>query len=266
MALSAKNRKKVEKLITDTLNKLDPSGINAKKYQDKFKSMNDKEFLAFFKKIEDDDTNHLYVENDLYGKNQITMDSIEDAADFLNLPLEEYVFIKHKSKDGEPIRSVERVPVMYVHLKRMQQLLSKKNISNVDITSGNVRSRITGGLNSTSKSGRFTDSDVQALISVTSETSVNVENINGDNFEIAPIMQELLHLRGDNNDLRTKLAQQISFAGDASIIEIAAMSQGDDGYKSTGQATHTLNIYYLGAGMKTDIVDRTYLTKGGSKK
>lgn len=124
MALTAKNRKKVEKLIYDTLDKLEPSGLNTKKYKEIFSKMSDKEFVAYFQKMKDDDTMHLYIENDLYGKNQITMDTIKDAANFLGLPLEEYVYLRHKSKDGKPVRTVERVPVMYLHLKRMQRKTS----------------------------------------------------------------------------------------------------------------------------------------------
>jgi hypothetical protein len=157
MALNAKNRKKAEQLIYDTLNKLDPSGLNTEKYKAKFKAMSDSQFLAYFKKIKDDDNMHLYIETDLYGKNQINMRSCRAALAFLKVPEEEYVYMRHKSPDGTPTRSKVKVPVLYLHLKRMQQLLSKKNKYNVNINSGNVRSRITGGLNASNKSGRLTD-------------------------------------------------------------------------------------------------------------
>lgn len=265
MALKIKNRKKVEKLIIDTLNILETGGLNAEKYKAIFKKMSDSQFLAFFNKMKTDDTAHLYVENDLYGKNQITMDSIEETSKFLNVPLEEYLYLRHKTEDGETIRLPEKVPVMYIHLKRMQQLLSKKNISNVDIDSGNVRSRITGGLNSTSKSGRFTDSDTQALLSATSETGSTVISEDGQEIPVYPIMSELMHMRGDNNLLRSNMLQQIAFSGEVSIDRAAEAVAKMPAGSTRGQATHTLDIYYLGAGIKTDLINELYLTDAGSK-
>lgn len=266
MALNIKNRKKVEKLIFNTLSKLEIGGLNAKKYKELFEKMSDVQFLAFFKKMQTDDTAHLYVETDLYGKNQITMDSIEEAAEFLNVPLEEYLYIQHKTDDGEIIRLPQKVPVMYIHLKRMQQLLSKKNISNVDIDSGNVRSRITGGLNATNKSGRFTDSDTQALLSATSETGTfNVSPKTNEEVPAFPIMAELMHMRGDNNVIRANVLQQIAFSGEVSLLRTAEAMEGQPRSSTRGQATQTLDVYYLGAGLKTDVMHDHYLTKVGSK-
>ena len=78
-------------------------------------------------------------------------------------------------------------------------------------------------------------------------------------------MAELMHMRGDNNALRVNMLQQIAFSGEVNfertIDAIAEMPHGS----TRGQAAHTLDIYYLGAGIKTDIIDSTYLTKTGSK-
>ena len=113
MALSAKNRKKAEELIYSTLKLLEPAGLNAAKYKAKFSKMSDKEFLAYFTKIKNDDTMHLYVETDLYGENQINMRSVKAALKHINVPSEEYVYLKHKSPDGTPVRSKVKVPVLY---------------------------------------------------------------------------------------------------------------------------------------------------------
>ena len=138
MAITAKNRKKAEKLVIDTLKVLEPGGLNAERYTKLFASMSDAQFVAFWKKIKEDDTANLYVETDLYGKNIISMDDVENAAKSLGVPTEEYFYIRHKG--DVKIRSKKKVPVMYIHLKRMQQLLSKKVRTNVDIDSGNALS------------------------------------------------------------------------------------------------------------------------------
>ncbi|WP_368880278.1 hypothetical protein [Proteus mirabilis] len=246
--LTAKNRKQVEKLIDDTLRKLDPSGMNADKYKRIFKDMSDAEFVKMFTRIKENREDHLYVETDVYGKNKITLDSIKTTANFLKVPLEEYVYIRHKTKDGTPIRSRFKVPVMYVHMKRMQQLLSKKTKMSIDIDEGNTRSRITGSLNHDNKSGRFTDADLNALLSVTYDTGFT----DADGIDESPIVKELLSGRADNMENKNRMAQDISLFGTTSINNFDP--------NTVGQAVNTLDIFYTGAGFKTDLVEKT-LTK-----
>jgi hypothetical protein len=245
------------------LSKLEVGGMNAEKYKALFKTMDDKQFLAFFKRIKEDDNAHLYIETDLYNKNRITMDSIEVAAKHIGVPLEEYVYTRHKTKDGSSIRSKSKIPVMYIHLKRMQQLLSKKVRTNVDITSGNVRSRITGSLDSSNKTGRFTDMDTQILVSVTSETGIEA----ADGTTHSPIMFEILQARADNNSARSAMLQQISFLGETNLPLIyQQMTKNGTQNPELGQAAKTMDIYYLGAGLQTNFVNSSYLTKQGTAK
>jgi hypothetical protein len=151
------SRKAIEEKIYNTLNKLDPSGLNSEKYKKLFKTMNDKQFKDYFKNMSNDDANNFYLEIDVYGKNNPKMNNIKSAADYLGVPLEEYVFISHKSPDGTPIRTKFKMPVMYLHIKRMQQILSKKVIMNNTVAGPGVRSRITGSLSDKEKAGRLTD-------------------------------------------------------------------------------------------------------------
>lgn len=263
MAMTIKNRKKVEELIYTTFALMEPGKMNAEKYKALFKNMSDKEFLDTFKRIKEDENAHLYLETDLYDKNKISLDSIEAAAKHINVPFEEYVYIRHKTADGTPIRSKFKVPVMYIHLKRMQQLLSKKVRTNVDITSGNVRSRITGSLDSTNKSGRFTDADTLILTSVTSETGI----ANEDGTTSSPIMFEVLHARADHMSAKSTMLQQISFFGEVNLPHLfQQMSKNGTVPIEMGQAAKTMEVYYLGAGMQTNFVNKSYLSKQGASK
>lgn len=110
-------RKQIETKVFDTMSTIDPSGINADKYKKIFKEMSNDQFLAYFKKMANDDNMNFYVEMDFYGKNKVTMQSIQKAAKVLHVPLEEHVYIRHTNPDGEPIKTPFKVPVMYVHLK-----------------------------------------------------------------------------------------------------------------------------------------------------
>lgn len=253
--MDKQTRKEVEDMIYTTLSKLEVSGMNAEMYKKKLSALSDKDFLDYFKKMKNNEDFNFYVEIDLYGKNEITLESIEKAAAYLKVPLEEYVYIKHKSPDGTPIRSAYKVPVMYVHMKRMQQLLSKKVKSNVDIGSGNVRSRITGSLNSTNKSGRFTDMDSFALTSITTDTGV----IDPETGRVmSPIMQEVLGARADNLKAKSKMLQDISLFGHSK----SSSSDTND----IGRAVRALDIFMLGAGLKTDLVTKSLVLKQGEKE
>lgn len=245
-------RKDVEDMIYTTLKKLDPSGMNADSYKKRLSALSDKDFLDYFKRMNENDDFNFYVETDLYGENKVTMESIQSAADYLKIPLEEYVYIRHKTADGTPIRTPYKVPVMYVHMKRMQQLLSKKVKSNVDIGSGNVRSRITGSLNASNKSGRFTDMDSFALTSITSDTGVVDPNTGR---VMSPIMQEILGERADNLVAKNKMLQDISLFGHS--------AESDENDREVGRAVTALDVYMLGAGMKTDLVTNSLVLKQG---
>lgn len=264
--MNIKNRKKVESLVYDTLMKLEPSGTNSEKYKKLFKEMSDKQFLVFWKKIKTDDTAHLYVESDLYAKNQITMQSIEDSAKFLNVPLEEHIYLRHRTSDpSKPIRTSTKVPVMYLHLKRMQQLLSKKNRMNVDIDSGSKRSAITGGLNQSERTGRFTDADTQILASVVSSSDNKFHLSKGSH-----IADEILHFRADNQELRMGMNQHISAMGEVGLVKVSSEIQArrNDmfGRVTTSQGMKSLSAYYLAAGMISNADGEYVSSQMASKK
>jgi hypothetical protein len=250
-------RKDIEDKIFTTLNLLDPSGLNAKKYKDLFKGMSDKQFTDYFKQMKTDDTKNFYVEMDLYGKNNIDFDSIKASAKYLKLPLEEYVYIKHRTLDGKPIRSAFRVPVIYLHIKRMQQILSKKVITNTNVMGPGARSRITGSLSDKEKAGRLTDADTVALLSV-AQIPENTD-MTGRVGANSAIIQEILGARADNTTLKLQMQNEISTFGNSRMntYERDAVPQS--------QAINTLDIFLIGAGLKSDIVTPTLMTKQGIK-
>ena len=122
-------RKKIEFKIVQTMNLLDPTGINAKKYQTMFASMNDKQFENWIIRFLADEKSNFRVDIEEFGDGSRVMkyQNIEKAAKFLKVPLYEYVYIPHLSSDPKkPIRTKNPVLVGYLNLKRVQQLVSKK--------------------------------------------------------------------------------------------------------------------------------------------
>lgn len=112
MALTPAKRKKMEKLVIDTMMLLDPSGTNSEKYRQKFKAMNDKQFDTYFKNIFNKDTNDHLVLDIVEYERDLRIENVEKAADFLGVPLFEYVVMPFVNNDTEnPVVSQFKVPV-----------------------------------------------------------------------------------------------------------------------------------------------------------
>lgn len=250
-------RKEVEEKIFNTFNILDPSGKNTAKYKALFKSMSDKDFIDFFKKMKNDDNKNFYLEIELYGDNALKMAAIQKAANYLKVPLEEYVYTKHKSANGESIRSAFKVPVMFIHLKRMQQILTKKVRLNTNVAGPGVRSKITGSISNSSKTGRMSDADTIALMSI---ASIQTNIIDGEQVgKGSYILREILGARADNTEAKMQMQNDISIFGKSDIVNYSSKMLSDS------QAINTLDVYLISAGLKSDVITSsdTLLTKQG---
>ena len=265
MPITNQQRKQVEEKVRVTLSTLDPSGANAEKYAKLFATMSNDQFEQFFREMGSDDNKNFYVEVDLYAKKKVSMETIQAAAKYLGVPLEEYVYVRHLSPDGTPVRSKFRVPVMYIHLKRMQQILSKKNRSNVDIMKAGARSKLTGSLSDRDRTGRLTDSDTLALLAATNnakdqfdqrrDTINKILGAEADNY----ILKEILGARADNRGQK--------FQAQAEISALGTMTLSSDQYRSgaihQGQALNTLDVFLIGAGLKSNLITGDLTTRQG---
>lgn len=261
--ITPEQRRKVQEKVVGTLSILDPSRKNADKYRATFAAMSDDQFLEYFRRMSESDNNNFYVEMDLYADKKISMDTIEASAAYLKLPLEEYVYLRHTTPDGRPVRSPFKVPVMYIHLKRMQQLLSKKTMMNTDVMKAGARSKLTGSLNQTERTGRLTDGDTTALLAVTNNIgdpynwkhglANKLEGFSGDNY----IIKELLGARADNMGHKLQMQAEISALGTSTL------STYKNSMVHSGQALNTLDVFFVGAGLKSNLITGGLLTKQG---
>ena len=82
-------RKNIEAKIRDTLSALDPSGINAKKYQDMFNSMDDKQFAKWMDAFLANEQSNFRVDIEEFGDNsrKIQYDKVEAAAKVLGIKI-----------------------------------------------------------------------------------------------------------------------------------------------------------------------------------
>ena len=208
-------------------------GLNLKYYQDLFDNVftddeaGDKAFDQWASKMghELDDTItlcHLPFE-------EIDLKQIKEAAKFLGLPLEQYVIYNHT---GKPVRSATKMPVGYCNIKRLQQVLSKKQRMTLD--SKKVASVKTGQLvrSSENRIGNISDNETLALVAYESEA----------------MLKELLGPRADNNTARAEMLQKIHRDG---FVQLSDLS---DNIEDKTSLT-TFNTYLLASGIRSDLVN-----------
>lgn len=135
-------RKAIEEIVYKTFSALDKTGSNTVHYKTLFSKMNDAEFDKFMKNFLNDEDQNFYLEIEPYVK-EPSMDDIEEAAKILGVPLYEKVTMPFINPNGEPIVTSYEVPVGYVPLKRVQQILTKKNTMSTNISKRNPK---TGGI------------------------------------------------------------------------------------------------------------------------
>lgn len=228
MATIAEKRKKFMKKLLDTFNLLDPSGDNAKKYENFFSSMSDDQFDKYIRKFFADDSQQFYLEIVEYMRD-IKYENIEKAAKYLGVPLYETVYLPHINHDLENVTMTpEKVPVGYIHEKRMMQTLEKKNSGS---TSNAQRNPLTGQVTGDDKNGRNSDVETYSLLATGAEYA----------------LKEFLGPRADDEVARNEMATAIAKNGYVSMKDLT-----ND--KANKTSLNTLNIYFLMQGFKTNLI------------
>ncbi len=231
MAIDKIKRKKIEKLVLDVVRALDTGNMpNYTRYEDMFKIMDDNQFEAWAKTMghDPDDTIQMYQ----LPFEEMSMNQIKDAAKILDIPLEEYIWYYHTNPDG--IRTRVRVPVGYVHVKRMQQLLSKKNKYGIDSSETDFK---TGQVKNDSKVGMLTPEESFSLITIGADKA----------------LEEFLGFRADNQFKKQQSYREINRDG----YTLLADKEHDVSQNTT---LNTMNTYFLASGIRSDLVTRALKT------
>lgn len=224
-------RKKAEQMVYNVMNKLDPSGINTKKYKELFATMTDAAFNKFMISMWEDDSMNFTLDIVDYERD-LTIDMVEDAANELGIPLEEYVIMPFVNMDRDrPEVSKCKYITMYIVDKRMQQMTQKKNSTSIHISN---RSATTGQVDGDDKNGRSSDIENAALISVGAINSA----------------RELNGFRADGLQRKNKAYSDIMTKGYVSLEDVEASAGIDD-----RTVLNTIDTFYLGMGIKTDLID-----------
>ena len=211
-------RAKCEKLIYDTLDALDPSKTNSEHYKQIFAKMSNEEFKKFISK----DLPYRFHVTPF--EIEPTMKNVYDAAKILNVPVLEKVSLPflYKDKNGRSVSTKEAL-VGYLHLKKVQQFITKKNAMSVDIAQRDMR---TGLLISHDKNGKESDREFESLA------------VSGT-------------IRGDYMESKNQAYNTINVTGSLSLEELDI-----EGKQSL--AKNMANAYLIGAGIMSNMINEDY--------
>lgn len=223
--LTPEKREKIIELVLGVVKRMDNKKMaNYNYYKAMLETMSNENFEIWANSMghELDDTVQMFQ----LPFEEMKMTQIKEAANYLKLPLEEYIWFRHN--DAEGIRTKMRVPVGYVHIKRVQQLLAKKNKYSFDTEKVELKS---GQVKGESKVASLTDPESFALSAINANYA----------------LKELLGPRADNQLQKMEMYRQIMRDGYATLDGMT-----DDVTQST--TLNTVNTYLLGSGVSSDLI------------
>lgn len=229
-----KQRQEAEALIYKTFDAVDKTHTNSDYYRKLFANMDDKQFEDFCKR-----RLPFRFHQELF-KVEPKMYEIFDAFKVLDKPLLEKVKLPYvfTNKDGEPVETQEAL-VIYIHLKRMKQFLTKKNNTAINIEKRDMK---TGLLVGEDKGGKETDREFESLA------------VMGLDYT----MDEFARAKGDAMGAMAQMSNTIMSKGFVSDKDLQIAK--DD---SIGK--NLLNVYFIGAHIHSNLVDIDYMTPYTSK-
>lgn len=217
-----KQRLEAERLIYQVFDALDPDGENTDFYKEEFASMSDTQFLKFI-------SNDFPFVYQTKAFKEPVMEQIDAAAKILNVPIVESVYAPHnyRNLDGKPIKTAECL-VVYLPLKRMKQLLTKKNGMSINIKTRDMRSGLLTGVD---KNGKESDKEFECL------TIAGLDNT----------MKEFSRSRADSMGDKSAMLNTINVLGQVSLTDLP-----DELTDSLSK--NLLSTYFIGAQLLTNLI------------
>lgn len=225
--ISPEKRKQCEELIYKTFSAIDPTGANTEYYQKLFADMSD----AQFTKLISGRLPFRYHVSPF--NNEPKMPDIINAFKVLDKPLLEKIALPYlaKNNNGKAIESKECL-VGYLNVKRLKQMLTKKNntaleIANRDMKSGRLLGHDKGGLES--------NKEFEGAL------ALGLENTTA----------EYARIKAASMKAKAETYNTINIKGEVSFDDI-------DTDKTDSIAKNTMNVYLIGANLHSNLIDEDY--------
>jgi len=224
MAIDKKIREEIEMFVCEFFDALDKTGANTEYWKEKFAHMSDYQFEKWLQK------KYPLIFQVRAFEIEPTFSDFEDAAKVVGIPLLEKVNLPYlyTNKDGIPVNSKECI-IMYLHLKRVQQIITKKNHISIDIDHRDFK---TGRLLDEDKSAQTSDREIEALA------------IMG----LYDTMDEFTTIKADAMNAKSQAYNQISTTGTLSKEDYVVD-------KTDSIARNTINVYLLGCLIDTNLIN-----------
>lgn len=230
-----KQRQQAEELIYKVLDTADKTHTNSDYYKKIFSTMSDDDFKEFCKR-------RLPFRFHIQAFNvEPKMYDIVNAFKVLNKPLLERVKLPYvyENAEGEPIET-EECMVVYIHLKRMKQMLTKKNHTSINIDKRDMK---TGLLTSDDKGGKETDREFESLATM----------------GLYYTMDEFARPKADAMDAMAQMSNAILTKGYVTDEEIRVA-------RNDSLGKNLLNAYLIGAHLHSNLIDIDYVTPLTAKR
>lgn len=221
-----KERLEVERLVYQVFDILDPDGDNTEFWKREFANMSDEQFRKYMK-----GDFPFYLQTGAFK--EPTMKQIIQAFDVINVPLLEELYMPNKYKDSNntPIKSKECL-VVYLPIKRMKQIITKKNSMSINIDTRDVR---TGLLTGYDKNSKQSDREAEA-IAIRSLDAVS---------------KELSRSRADSMNDKSIMYNTINNLGQVYLSDLPDEI-------SDSISNNLTSTYFIGAQLYTNLVNQEY--------
>jgi hypothetical protein len=228
MAITKAARDRSEKLIYEVMDALDKTKTNSDAYKKQFSKMDDAAFEKLFK-----GRFPLRFYTDTFNIEPKQQD-LERAAKVLKIPLLEKVNLPHIYRNEEGVAVQSKIcHVGYIHIKKVQQFLTKKNSMSTNIDSRDMK---TGLLINYDKNGKTSDKEAEALITMGLDATV----------------AEFTGFKADSINAKNIAYNTINTTGQLSLKDIP-FDQEDS------LAKKLMDVYMIGAMLKTNVITDSYL-------
>jgi hypothetical protein len=224
LAIDKKTIENIEVFFCEFFDALDKTGANTEYLKDKFAHMSDYQFEKWLNK-----KYPLTMQFRAFETEPIFSD-FEDAAKVVGIPLLEKIKLQYlyTNEKGIPVNSKECL-IMYLHLKKVQQMITKKNHISIDIDHRDL------------KTGRLLDEDKS---SGTSDRELEAFAIMGLNNAI----EEFSTIRADSMNSKSQAYNQIATTGSLSKEDYVLD-------KTDSISRNTINVYFMGCHIDTNLVN-----------
>lgn len=225
--MTNKLRSECEELIYKVLDTVDKTKANSEHYKAIFSKMSNDEFKKYISK------QFPYRFHTRPFEIEPTMEDCEKALKILGVPLLEKVYSPYTYEDKEGrVATTKECLVGYMHIKKVQQFITKKNAMSVDIAQRDMK---TGLLLSHDKNGKESDREFESLV-------VN---------DLTNTMKEFSTIRADAMDAKNLAYNTINTTGSVSLEELNIDP-------SDSLSKNMMNVYMLGALIYTDVINQDY--------